>query len=532
MLNWNTPDKLQTLLEELVGWDSRSSTKGEIDFAVKIKDKLLLLPYFQQNEHLVHLGDAGENRHFVAALTKHPEAKHTIVLISHFDTVGIEEYGELATYAFSSSKLAEEMGLHLNSLSEDARRDWESKEYLWGRGTMDMKAGLAIHMGLVEKAMAEDWPINLVLLTVPDEEVNSDGMRAAVPLLTEWVEKFGLEYKLFLNAEPVFSMNPNDTSTKVYSGSIGKIMPSALFYGKETHVGEPLSGITSSLLASFLTRKMEMNQLFKETVYGESTPFPITLQQKDMREAYSTQTPFLTSALYNVFTMNQTANDVMATFEQIASEAAREFTVWRNNAYPTNQEKENLHVHVMRYAELVEYAEKKLGKQAVHSLHQKVLEEQLDDREVSFQMVKILLVRCPELAPAIILLFAPPYYPPVNSSEDPLIMACIQKVLQFANSEYSLHLEHVHYFNGISDLSYVNYSDASGGWRAYEDNTPVWNKKYSIPFKAMTKLSAPVLNIGPFGKDAHKRTERLHIESAFVQTPRLIEQVIQTVLSS
>ncbi len=63
---------------------------------------------------------------------------------------------------------------------------------------MDMKMGLALHMHLIENAAAEDWPINLLLMTVPDEEVDSAGMRAAV-----------------------------------------EIMPSALFYGVETHVGEP-----------------------------------------------------------------------------------------------------------------------------------------------------------------------------------------------------------------------------------------------------------------------------------------------------
>ena len=48
----------------------------------------------------------------------------------------------------------------------------------------------------------------------------------------------------------------------------------------------------------------------------------------------------------------------------------------------------------------------------------------------------------------------------------------------------------------------------------------------------MERLKAPVLNVGPFGKDAHKRTERLHIRSAFVETPRLVEQVIRTVMES
>ena len=42
---------------------------------------------------------------------------------------------------------------------------------------MDMKAGLMLHLSLIELATVEQWDINLVLITVPDEEVNSSGMR-------------------------------------------------------------------------------------------------------------------------------------------------------------------------------------------------------------------------------------------------------------------------------------------------------------------------------------------------------------------
>jgi arginine utilization protein RocB len=64
----------------------------------------------------------------------------------------------------------------------------------------------------------------------------------------------------------------------------------------------------------------------------------------------------------------------------------------------------------------------------------------------------------------------------------------------------------------------------------FEANTPVWGDTYSIPFAGMRELNAPVLNVGPFGKDAHKKTERLHIQSAFVELPKLLENMVQSVL--
>lgn len=533
MQQWQTPESLQALLEELVSWDSRSTTAGEIEFAHKVSEKLTKLDYFQKHPEQLVLGDAGEGRNFVAALTIHPKATNTIVLISHFDTVGIEEYGELVPLAYQPAQLGEALHHHLESLSDDAKKDLQSGDYLWGRGTMDMKAGLAIHMATVEKALLEEWPINLVLLTVPDEEVNSAGMRAAVTHLAKWQQEKDLDYGLFLNGEPVFSLNPTDTAYKVYSGSIGKIMPSALFFGKETHVGEPMSGMTSSLLAAMMTRRMEMNPMFKETVYGETTPLPVTLHLKDLREAYSTQTPFLTSALYNVFTMNQSAADVMEQFEKVALTAADEINEWIAMVSEREEVAPIGNVRVMRYEALLSYAIEKLGSDLIQQIKAECISvKEYDDREMSIQIAKALLTRCPELAPAIVLMFTPPYYPAVNSTEEELVKACIASVQKLAKEEFDLKVDQVHYFNGISDLSYVNYTDDASGWNAYEANTPVWNDTYSIPFKDMERLQAPVLNVGPFGKDAHKRTERLHIRSAFVETPRLVEQVIRTVMES
>ena len=38
---------------------------------------------------------------------------------------------------------------------------------------------------------------------------------------------------------------------------------------------------------------------------------------------------------------------------------------------------------------------------------------------------------------------------------------------------------------------------------------PAFGSKYDLPIKDMQKLNLPVVNIGPFGKDAHQYTERL-----------------------
>jgi len=531
-LRWGTPDKLRRLLCELVSWRSMTLTEGEREFPGKVQAKLQELQYFQENPGHLGLHEADLGRRFLTGLYK-CDAEETIVLLSHFDTVNTEEYGDLEEYAYQPEELTKLLLNRIDELHGDAQRDLASGEYLFGRGTMDMKMGLAMHMGLLEKATVEKWPINLLLLTVPDEEVNSSGMRAAVTKLLELKDQHNLTYKLFLNGEPVFTQEPGDRSFYVYSGSIGKIMPSALFYGKETHVGEPLSGITAPYIASFLTQRMEWNLSLQEKVKGETTPLPVTLQQKDLRLEYSVQTPYRSAALYNVFLMKRNAEEIMEIFEKVAIDAAGAC----NQAYKEVCLKQSVEpvgeVRVLRYEDLQTHAIRKFGVPFVEEIKAEVQENtNWDDREKSLRIADSLMIECQELAPAIVLIYAPPYYPAVNSSDDDLVKRCVQYVKEKGQEKYNLPVKQVHYFNGISDLSYINYQDEGEGWTAFKANTPVWGSSYSIPFDAMANLNAPVLNVGPFGKDAHKRTERLHIKSAFEEVPTLVEEMIKMVTKS
>src|SRR5699024_8249184 len=139
----------------------------------------------------------------------------------------------------------------------------------------------------------------------------------------------------------------------------------------------------------------------------------------------------------------------------------------------------------------------------------------LDDRGKSMRIANRMVTYCKELVPLTVTLFAPPYYPSVNASEDALIKNIVQYTKKHLSENHSINPIEVHYFNGISDLSYVTYDSHDDSWETYKDNTPVWDRTYSVPFEEMQQLQAPFINIGPFGKDPHKLTERLHKKSAF-----------------
>lgn len=527
-IRWQTPIQLRSLLNELVSWKSVTLTEGERRFPYKLRDLLQTVSYFQKYDQYISLHHADKGRKFLTALYKHPKAVNTVCLISHFDTVNTSEYGKVEALATKPDQLTKVWADAAKEFPPEAARDLQSGSFIFGRGTMDMKMGLALHLQLMEKAILNHWPINLLLLTVPDEEVNSSGMRHAVPILLDIQKKYGLEYKLFLNSEPVFSMDGNNDDYFVYTGTIGKILAAALFFGKEAHAGEPLRGLTSSYMASCLTKIMEWNEEFQESQFGEKTPLPITLQQRDIDLQYSTQIPYRSSALYNIFLMKRTPEEVMDLFEKTAKRAAVEC----NERYRGICEKHGVlpagEVKVLRYQQLFAYAKNKLGAEEAGKIIAEIhAAGEGDDREKSLRIAERFMFHCQELAPAIIILFAPPYYPAVNCSHHPFIQKCVSKITELAHTKFQLPVKQCHFFNGICDLSYVHGESSQSGWETYEKNSPLWPESYYIPFPEMAALKAPVLNIGPFGKDPHKRTERLAIKNAFEETPVLLEEVIR-----
>ena len=81
-------------------------------------------------------------------------------------------------------------------------------------------------------------------------------------------------------------------------------------------------------------------------------------------------------------------------------------------------------VNVLRYEDLLKHAIDKFGTEFVEAIKAAVhANSEWDDREKSFRIADNLMIQCQELAPAIVLLYAPPYYPAVNSSDDELVTA-------------------------------------------------------------------------------------------------------------
>ncbi|WP_078379922.1 M20/M25/M40 family metallo-hydrolase [Sutcliffiella halmapala] len=534
-MRWQTKEQLTDLLVSLVQHGSVTLSGEEKRLASFIYYQLNHLDYFQNNPSNLELHRMEDGRSFVTALVKKSTKKETIVLVSHFDVVGVEDYGVLKELAFQPLELTRELENYVDTLPNEAREHLLTGDWLFGRGVMDMKAGLALQMSLLERVIEENWDVNLLLLAVPDEEVNSQGMLQALPALSTIAQDHDISYKACVNSEPMFQQYPGDDNLYLYSGSIGKLLPGFFCYGKETHVGEPLAGLNANFMVSEINKLMEWNTELCEHVEGEVTPPPTNLLQKGLKEDYSVQIPHTAVTLYNVLFMKKSLPEWEASFLAIAKQAAENMEAFCKEKIKQYQQfaafnERPIHVSVLTYEELVQKAKEIHGEHEIDLRIFSVIAafSHLDEREQSIKVVEEVASLCKEVGPMIILFFAPPYYPAVVTEEDNELMAVAKSFIEKMKQEKNINFVEQRYFSGLCDLSFIGKGDFTAKERL-PYNIPVYGTTYSLPFQDMESLQMPVFNLGPIGKDAHQWTERLDVSFSFDVFPPILAEFVKTI---
>ncbi|RXK18789.1 M20/M25/M40 family metallo-hydrolase [Macrococcus sp. DPC7161] len=520
---WQTKESRIQLLKDIVAHDSVTGSQGELSFPYFIKEELMKLDYFNQNESHIKMIETSDYKHALMAMYRSYTTDKTVIIMSHYDTVDVIDFGHFESIAFDSDALHKAYNKHVDAFNPYIQKDIESNQYLFGRGVMDMKSGLMMHMSLLERAINESWPINIILLTVPDEEVNSSGMRDAVVYLDQYIKEENLKLILTLNGEPTFSQHPEDDQYYIYSGSIGKIMPSVFIKGKETHVGEPLNGVSPTYLLSQINLNIEYNKIFQDYYKNEVTPLPVSLHHKDLKTHYDVQTPHLAVGYYNIFKFTKSSESLFKLFHETVKKSVQSATKQLSSIY-----EHTIHFEVITFETLIEQAKERLKEEDYLSIINQNLH--LDDREYAIHIIEQLLNEVYPDGYVVVTYLSAPYYPSVNSSKDKLVKHISKYVIKQMDKHYNRSTERINYFNGISDLSYVKYEHGPNDATSYEKNTPGFGSKYTIPFKAMHALDAPVMNIGALGKDAHQNTERIHIDSVSEEVPFILEKVFHKFL--
>jgi len=210
-------------MKTLIKTPSVSGTNQEMTAAYKLIELLYEIPYFnnnRENVQLVPLVDDPFNRSIVTAyLEIKPDCLDAVILTGHFDVVDVEEYGHLKDIAYDVEAVTKR--INEMPLDEDSKKDFESGEWLFGRGTADMKFGHALCLELL-KHYSQEGGINgnILYVAVCGEETNSEGMLRAVSYFNELKEKKGLNYKALLLTECYMMEDQiNDTNRYIHFGA-------------------------------------------------------------------------------------------------------------------------------------------------------------------------------------------------------------------------------------------------------------------------------------------------------------------------
>lgn len=542
-------DILHTLLD-YIAIPGFTGTAKEREITPYLLGFLGQISYFRQNpDHYgsFEIPDDPFGRRVVWALLKKSPKKDTVVFMHHSDVVGIEDFKSLKEFAFSPELLSK----HLSkmNLPEDAAADLESGSFLFGRGTADMKGGGSIQLNLL-KRYAEDpaFTGNILQIIVPDEENLSAGMRGAATLMRELKEKYPLHFLLMINSEPHARKKPDEIL--LYEGSVGKCMPFVYLRGRLAHSGSPFQGFNPIRLLAEIIRLTELNSSFSDCSLKEVSPPPTWLYARDQKENYDVSLPLSAYGYFSVLSLQKTPGEILSALRSCCMEA---FSLvigqmnqrWEDFCRLSEKEPSPLPWEplVLDYQELYEKAAEK-GKdrflRAYEDLKKQLREETDQGRltlaQANFKLIEILDNFSELEDPAIIYGLLPPYYPAVSNFTLPNLPQAIrslsEKLNSFAQEQFGETCLREHFFMGISDLSYSSLADYEEIQRSIERCMPMLGDFYSLPFSDIHAISMPCINIGPWGKDLHKLTERIYLPDLLDHTPKLIDKTLQILFSN
>jgi arginine utilization protein RocB len=542
-------DNVRQYTTRLVGIRSVSPGQGEIEVAEEVLNLLRAdgLESSYTESGLDPLVDDPWGRQNAYAFLR-GRTTRTVVLLGHIDTVDTADYGPLEPWAIDPQGLAARLDALVDLVPELAV-DLASHpdDWMFGRGVIDMKSGVAANIAvmrrLAEMAREGNLPLSVVLLATPDEETESAGVLQAVHLLVRLREQYGLEYLGAINTDYTTAHYPGDVHRYIYTATIGKLLPGFLVIGREAHVGVPFDGVDANLLAAELISDLSMNDELCDVVRGQKTAPPVTLHATDLKTHYDVQLPFMACFYLNVLTLSTGPGDLLARLSQRA-QAVLGRTLQRIDAAerrwmeagsdPVKGERLRPRSGaVLTYADLYAGVRRRLGQKGVDVQVASLWESLpggLDARERCLYLVRHLWALSGMQGPAVVIYYAPPYYPHVTAA--PCLLH--EVVSEVATAHPELHLEVREYYPFVSDLSYLRL-DPGIDLEALTSNIPTWQEpgssafsgSYSLPLAAIQRLGLPLVNLGPYGAGVHQRGERALMSYSFGTLPQLLYEVIE-----
>lgn len=531
--------RLMKTMLNIVAVPGISGTESENLAADKIYEILSAIPYFEkspQNLQKIRIKNDNLGRTFVSALfCSSRKSNKTVILLGHHDVVGVEGCGHLKELAFFPHKYTlrvSELGLN-----QEAADDLHSGEWLFGRGVADMKHGIALGIELLrEFSESDETEGNILFLSVPGEESNSEGMLGAIDHILE-LQNSGLEYVGLLVLEPSSSgINKMDKMMNI--GTVGKVNPMFFFAGKETHVAQAFDGLNANTLASEFNRLFELNLEICDSINGNYSTPPTCLKQMDLKDIYSVTTPLYAVSYYNLQTLNTASNDLLIKLKKIcikAFENTLESFYKKREAYERIHNKKlrpvNFEPLVYTYNELYQEVKKIYGNDLDLLLSSKIKEWKkagYDIQTIAVYLVKEVFDKYPKKVPMIVIGFAPPFYPscyPDMSNENVnTFFRSVDRMIDYAKEKYDINIVK-NTFGDITDHCYTKLDSNIDMDKLFSNLLGLGNS-YMFPVESLRQLEIPGIVFGAWGKDFHKHTERINIPYSFDIVPDLCKKII------
>jgi arginine utilization protein RocB len=589
-------DEVRRMTEALVAIRSVSpNAENENKCAEQIKAFLS-----EGTELEPELWPTSDGRHNVACILEggNPANKgKTIILVGHYDTVDIKEYSHLGQ--------GEEIALNPIALQEvfSAEMDMgdDAHNWMYGRGSFDMKGAIATEIAIMRQLWRDrdDLTGNVVFVACPDEENESFGILTAVPRLVELCKKNGWQYTGVINADYTAPRGDNLSERYIYTGVVGKLLPSFYILGDTTHVSEPFRGVDPSQIASEIVKQLNLNSELCDVWQGEQgeteAPVPpMTLKLRDLKNSYNVQTAQEAFVYVNWLTHTRSPGDALQIMMGIARTSLNTVLEWRSvqhkrfvdlggqeptpktytpqvlsfsdlyqlycakegltegDTTPLDQFAQEIQEQNEAYTKRFDESDKHHYDVILKNAMDSCLAIPVDNRESSRLLVAKMIEQVGLTGPAIIVFFSPPYYPHIQPQENEITTALAKVLDQLKDMDTvsdndaplkrkflaamakfeNPSIQQRGFYPYISDVSYVGLDESvQNQIDVLIENMPLFNRGYSLPFDDIRELNCPVVNIGPWGSDAHGLYERVHMPYSFEVVPQLIYETIHELLS-
>ncbi|ODU58236.1 MAG: peptidase M20 [Clostridium sp. SCN 57-10] len=525
---------------------------GETNCARAIDSYYGNLPYFQKNPtqfKMFQTVDDSVVRHSTYAYVKGTKgnSNKTVILIGHIDTVGVDDYMKYKEYAFRTDELPAILKEKMH-VSEEVLRDIDSGEYMFGRGTLDMKSGVAGHMFLIKyfSEHPEELCGNLIAIAECDEEDNSHGIISALYELEELKKREGFEYIACINADYTTDYYPGDPNRYVYLGSIGKLLPSFYAVGKETHVGQSFGGLDPNLLLAEITRNFSLNTELCDEAHGEVTVPPISLKQSDFKDGYTVQTALAAYSYFNFFTYSMSPIDVMQKTKEVAVRSFDNVVGYLNTEYQKYCAKlgvdytplpwkTRVYTWEELYAELAaEHGELFTAHIARFAANLNQAEPELDMRVFSVKVIEEAWTFLKDKSPAVVIFFGSVFSARIEvtgkNEKEAALKSALEHAVHTVQPDCKNPINIKMFYPYIADSSFMAISDDMASIESLLNNMPANKTKHHYPIDQIMQINVPVVNIGTQGKDGHKLTERVNMRYTFDNVPNMTYEVVKQLL--